>query len=61
MREQYRAIKKDGTLTMGSLLLEASSQKEKKRVLKEYKSLSGAAKLVKVWDGEQECYEEVKI
>lgn len=61
MREQYRAIKKDGTLTIGSLLLEASSQKEKKRVLKEYKSLAGAAKLVKVWDGEKECYEEVKI
>jgi hypothetical protein len=61
MREQYRAIKKDGTLTMGSLLLEASSQKEKKRVLKEYKALSGAEKLILVYDGEKECYEEVKI
>ena len=61
MREQYRAIKKDGTLTMGSLLLEASSQKEKKRVLKEYKALSGAEKLILVYDGEKECYEEVSL
>ena len=61
MREQYKAIKKDGTLTCGSLILEASSKKEKQRVLKEYKHLSGAEKLIMVYDGEKECYEEIII
>ena len=61
MREQYKGLKADGTLTCGSLFLETNSQKEKQRVLKEYKSLSGAKKLIKVHDGVQECYEEVTI
>ena len=59
MREQYKGLKADGTLTCGSLVLETNSQKEKQRVLKEYKSLSGAEKLILVYDGENECYEEV--
>lgn len=61
MREQYKGIKEDGTLLFGSLILDASSKKEKQRVLKEYKHLSGAKKLIKVHDGENECYEEVAI
>jgi len=61
MREQYKGVKEDGTLICGSLLLDSTTRKEKQRVLKEYKFLSGAEKLVKVYDGEKECYEEVTI
>lgn len=62
MREQYKGLKKDGTLIYGSLLLEAENNpKEKQRVLKEYKHLAGAVKLIKVYDGEKSCYEEVAI
>ena len=61
MREQYKGVKEDGTLSCGSLLLESSSKKERESILKEYLSLSGAVKLVKVYDGERECYEEVTI
>lgn len=62
MREQYKGLKKDGTLSNGSLVLESeNTSKEKQRVLKEYKSLSGAVKLIMVYDGENECYEEVII
>ena len=62
MREQYKGLKKDGTLICGSLLLEAENNpKEKQRVLKEYKHLAGAVKLIMVYDGENECYEEVLI
>lgn len=61
MKEQYKGLKKNGALTCGSLVLETSSQKEKERILKEYKSLSGAVKLIKVYDGERKCYEEVPI
>lgn len=62
MREQYKGLKKDGTLSNGSLVLESeNTSKEKQRVLKEYKSLSGAVKLIMVYDGEKECYEEVII
>ena len=60
-REHYKGVKEDGTLTPGSLLLDATNQKEKQRVLKEYKFLSGAVKLIMVYDGEKECYEEVPI
>ena len=60
MSEQYKGIKKDGTLTFGSLSLKTDSQKERKRILKEYKRLSGAVKLVKVYD-DGPCYEEVII
>ena len=59
MREQYKGLKKDGTLTYGCLVLETNSQKEKERILKDYKHLSGAEKLILVYDGENECYEEV--
>ena len=59
MREQYKGVKEDGTLLAGSLLLDSSNRKEKQRVLKEYKHLSGAEKLILVYDGENECYEEV--
>ena len=61
MREHYKGVKEDGTLTNGSLLLDATSKKEKQRVLKEYKFLSGAVKLILVHDGENECYEEVNV
>ena len=61
MREQYKGVRKDGTLNPGSLLLDATNKKEKQRVLKEYKHLSGAVKLVMVYDGERECYEEVSL
>lgn len=59
MREQYKGVKEDGTLICGSLLLDSTTRKEKQRVLKEYKFLSGAEKLILVYDGERECYEEV--
>ena len=60
MREHYKGVKEDGTLTNGSLLLDATSKYERQRVLKEYKFLSSAVKLVKVYDEyEGECYEEV--
>ena len=59
MREHYKGVKEDGTLLTGSLLLDSSNRKEKQRVLKEYKHLSGAEKLILVYDGEKECYEEV--
>lgn len=62
MREQYKGLKKDGPLSNGSLVIEAgNTSKEKQRVLKEYKHLSGAEKLIMVYDGEKECYEEVSI
>lgn len=60
MREHFKGIRKDGTLTDGSLVLNASSKYERQKVLKEYKFLSSAVKLVKVYDEyEGECYEEV--
>ena len=59
MREHYKGVKEDGTLLTGSLLLDTNNRKEKQRVLKEYKHLSGAEKLILVYDGERECYEEV--
>lgn len=60
MKEKYKGLKADGTLTCGSLVIESeNTSKEKQHVLKEYKSLSGAKKLIKVHDGVQECYEEV--
>ena len=61
MREHYKGVKEDGTLTCGSLLLDSTNKKEKQRVLKEYKRLSGAEKLILVYDGEKECYEEVNV
>ena len=59
MREQYKGLKKDGTLINGSLLLDTNNRKERERILKDYKHLSGAEKLILVYDGERECYEEV--
>ena len=59
MREHYKGVKEDGTLLTGSLLRDTNNRKEKQRVLKEYKHLSGAEKLILVYDGERECYEEV--
>lgn len=61
MREHYKGVKEDGTLLTGSLLLDTNNRKEKQRVLKEYKHLSGAEKLILVYDGEKECNEEVII
>lgn len=61
MREHYKGVKEDGTLLTGFLLLDTSNRKEKQRVLKEYKHLCGAVKLILVYDGERECYEEVII
>lgn len=61
MREHYKGIRKDGTVLFGSLLLDTENKKEKHRVLKEYKMLAGAEKLVKIFDGENECYEEVSL
>lgn len=59
MREQYKGVKEDGTLLTGSLLLDTNNSKERERILKDYKHLSGAEKLILVYDGENECYEEV--
>ena len=61
MREHYKGVKEDGTLINGSLFLDSRNKKERESILKEYLSLSGAVKLVKVYDGERECYEEVTI
>ena len=61
MREQYKGVKEDGTLLAGSLLLDTNNRKEMERILKDYKHLSGAEKLILVYDGERECYEEVII
>ena len=62
MREHFKGVKEDGTLTNGSLLLDATSKYERLKVLKEYKFLSSAVKLVKVYDEyEGECYEEVNL
>lgn len=61
MKEHYKGVKEDGTLINGSLFLDSSNKKERESILKEYLSLSGAVKLVKVYDGEAECYEEVTI
>lgn len=61
MRKQYKGVKEDGTLLAGSLLLDTTSKKERERILKDYKHLSGAVKLILVYDGERECYEEVII
>ena len=60
MSEQYKGLKQDGTLTLGTLLLKSDNRKEKESILKEYLELSGAVKLVKVYD-EGPCYEEVII
>ena len=60
MTEQYKGVKSDGTLTYGSLHLQTSNKKERARILKEYKFLCGAEKLVKVYDN-GDCYEEVTI
>lgn len=61
MSEHYKGVKEDGTLITGSLLLDTKNRKERERVLKEYKHLSGAKKIIKIFDGEKECYEEVII
>ncbi len=61
MKEHYKGVKEDGTLINGSLFLDSRNKKERESILKEYLSLSGAVKLVKVYDGEAECYEEVTI
>ena len=61
MKEHYKGVKEDGTLINGSLFLDSRNKKERESILKEYLSLSGAVKLVKVYDGERECYEEVPI
>ena len=61
MKEHYKGVKEDGTLINGSLFLDSRNKKERESILKEYLSLSGAVKLVKVYDGERECYEEVTI
>ncbi|MBO7444716.1 MAG: hypothetical protein J6T69_07870 [Methanobrevibacter sp.] len=61
MKEQFKGQKEDGTLMSGVLLLESNSKKEREAVLKEYKFLSGAVKLIRVYDGMNECYEEVNI
>ena len=59
MREHYKGVNEDGTLLTGSLLLDTNNRKERERILKDYKHLSGAEKLILVYDGEKECYEEV--
>lgn len=61
MKEHYKGVKEDGTLINGSLFLDSRNKKERESILKEYLSLSGAVKLVKVYDGERECYEEVNL
>ena len=61
MKEHYKGVKEDGTLISGSLFLDSRNKKERESILKEYLSLSGAVKLIKVYDGERECYEEVPI
>jgi len=61
MREHYKGVKEDGTFLTGSLLLDTNNSKERERILKDYKHLSGAEKLIRVYDGENECYEEVLI
>ena len=61
MREQYRGVKEDGSLTLGTLSLNSNNRKERESILKEYLNLSGAVKLVKVHDGEMVCYVEVNL
>jgi hypothetical protein len=61
MSEQYKGLKQDGTLTFGTLSLKSNNRKERESILKEYLSLSGAVKLVKVHGDEGPCYEEVNI
>ena len=61
MSEQYKGVKEDGTLTSGTLVLNANSKKERESILKEYLNLSGAIKLIKVHGQGGPCYEEVNI
>lgn len=61
MREQYRGVKEDGSLTLGTLSLNSNNRKERESILKEYLNLSGAVKLVRVYGQEGPCYEEVTI
>ena len=61
MREQYRGVKGDGSLTLGTLSLNSNNRKERESILKEYLSLSGAVKLIKVYGQDGPCYEEVNI
>ena len=60
MSEHYQGVKEDGTLTLGFLSLKTNSKRERESILKEYLKLSGAVKLVKVYDNGP-CYEEVTI
>ena len=61
MNEQFKGVKEDGSLMNGFLSLKSSSKKERESILKEYHSLSGAVKLIKVHGEEGPCYEEVII
>ena len=61
MSEQYKGLQEDGTLTFGSLLLNSNNREERETILKEYLSLTGAVKLIKVHGHDGPCYEEVTI
>ena len=61
MNEEFKGVKKDGSLMAGSLSLKSNSKKERDSILKEYLFLSGAEKLVKVYGEDGPCYEEVSI
>ena len=60
MNEQYKGLKEDGTLTFGTLHLKSNNRKERESILKEYLSLCGGTKLIKVYDNGP-CYEEVSL
>ena len=61
MSGQYKGVKPDGTLTAGTLVLKSDSKKERESILKEYLSISGSVKLIKIHGQDGPCYEEVNI
>lgn len=61
MTEKYKGLKEDGSLTFGTLHLKSNNKKERESILKEYLSLSGATKLIKVYGQDGPCYEEVSL
>ena len=61
MSEQYKGVKEDGSLTNGCLVLKSNSKKERESILKEYLSISGSVKLIKVHGHDGPCYEEIII
>ena len=61
MTEKYKGLNQDGSLTYGTLHLNSNNRKERESILKEYLSLCGAVKLVRVYGQDGPCYEEVSL